>query len=77
MSVIDALDDLILQPFFDVRPAGLQARNAVDYIDSQVKTIDLIVDGTLERSVDVAFLFIPTHMNVLVIGAAITELVDE
>ena len=77
MGVVDALDDLILQPFFDMCAAGMKARDAVDYIDRQVKAIDLIENGELEWSVNVALLLISTHMEVAMIRSSVRELMNE
>src|SRR4030081_2245860 len=77
MSVANAFDDLALQPFFDVRSYGKEARNSVDDIDSQVKTVDLGEDGEFEWCVDVALLFEASPMNVVMILETIGDLVHE
>ena len=71
------VNDLPLQPFLDVGADGAQARNTVDDVDCQIEAIDLIENREFERSVDVALLLIPAHMNVFMIRAAISKLVDE
>ena len=71
MGVIDAVDDLILQPFLDVCTDGAQARNPVDDIDRQVEAIDLIVNGKLQRCVDVALFLVAADVDVLVVVATI------
>src|SRR5271155_265875 len=60
-----------------MRADGAEARDAVDDINRQVKAIDLVKNGELERRVDVAFLFVSPHMKVVMIPAAVAELVDE
>src|ERR1700685_620666 len=55
----------------------MQAGNAVDDVDREIEAIHLIQDGQLQRSIDVAFFLISTHVNVLVIRAPIAELVNE
>ena len=54
VSVVDALDDLALQPFFDVSADGAQTRNAVDDINGQVEAVDLVDDRKLQRGIDIA-----------------------
>jgi hypothetical protein len=77
MSIVDAIDNLSLQPLFDMSARWVQARNAVDYVNRQVAAIDLVEDGEFERCVDAAFFFISTHVNVVVILTALGKLVDE
>src|ERR1022692_1198238 len=77
MGIVNAVDDLVLQPFFYMRPDGLQTRNAVDDIDGQVEAIHLVDNRQFQWSIDVALFFISAHVNVLVIGAAVGELMDE
>jgi hypothetical protein len=50
-----------------MRVRALQPRNAIDNINREVEPIDLIAYCELKRCVDVAFLFVPTDMNVAVI----------
>ncbi len=77
VSVVDALDDLVLQPFLDVRADGAQARNAIDDVDRQIEAIDLIEDREFERSVDVALFLVSAHMDVVMIRAPVGELVNQ
>src|ERR1700722_2493165 len=77
MSEIDAVDDLALQPFFDVCANRPQPRYAVDHIDRQVEAIHLIQNRELQRSVNVAFFLISAHMNVLMVPAQVRELVNQ
>ena len=77
VGIGDALDDLSFQPFLDVSADRAQARNAVNDIDSQVKAIDLVEDGKLQRGIDIALLLVSPHMNVVMVPAPIAELVDE
>ena len=77
VGVVDAVDDLVLEPFLDVSADGPEARNAVDDVNRQVEAIDLVEDGELERSVDVAFFLVAAHVDVAVICAAVREFVNE
>ena len=77
MGIVDAVDDLVLQPLFGVRGGGLQALYPVDDIDCEVEAVDLIENRKLQRRVDVALFLIPADVDVSVVGPAISELVDE
>src|ERR1700686_292704 len=60
-----------------MRTHRVKTRNAVDDIDGEIKPINLVDNGEFQRSIDVAFLLIAAHVNVVMIPAAITELVDQ
>ncbi len=77
MRVIDAVDDLILQPFFNMCASRMQARNAVDDIDRKIEAIHLVENGEFERRVDVAFFLVSAYVNVVMIRAAVAQLVDQ
>src|SRR5450755_1979271 len=77
MSIVDALDDLVLQPFFDVSANGAQARDAVDDVDGKIEAVDLVQDGKFQRSVDVALFLVSADMDVVMILAPVAEFVDQ
>src|SRR5208282_2972546 len=77
VGVVNAFDDLSLEPFFKVGAGTLQPGNAIDDVDGKVEAIDLIYDREFQRRIDVALLFVPAHVNVVVIRPPIGELVDE
>src|SRR5579863_3194487 len=77
MSVVDVRDDLTLQPFLDVGSDGTQTWDTIDDINCQIETVDLIENRKLERSVDAALLLVPAYMNVVVILAPVTKLMNE
>src|SRR5208282_1652146 len=77
VRVIDAFDDLIFQPLLYVRARGMQARNAVYHINGKIEAINLIEDGEFQWRVDAALLFISTNVNVVMIRAPVSELVDQ
>src|SRR5579859_7610135 len=58
VGVADAVDDLSLEPFLQVRCGRLQSGNAIDDIDGEVEAIDLIANGKLEGRVDIALFLI-------------------
>src|ERR1017187_8333640 len=77
MSIIDALDDLVLQPFLDVSANGVQAWNPVDDIDGQIEAVDLVKNGKFQRSVYVSLFLVSAHMDVVVILAPVAEFVNQ
>ena len=77
MSVVNAFDDLVLEPFLQMSRGGLQLWNAIDDVDGQVEAVDLVQDRQFERCVDVALFLISANVEVVMILAPIRELVDE
>src|SRR3974377_2059241 len=59
-----------VQLILGVSTAGAQGRDSIDYVHRNGEAIDLVPNGPVERRVDVAFLFVATHLPVLVVGAA-------
>src|SRR5215813_12684676 len=54
--------------FFRVATNPLQAWNAINGIYCEAEAIDLVVHRQFHRSVDVAFLLVPTHVQALVVA---------
>ena len=77
MGVVDAFDDLILQPLLGVGGGSLQLWNAIDDVHREIEAVDLVEDGELERRVDIAFFLVTANVEVVVISPAVGELVDE
>src|SRR3954451_6005663 len=77
VSVVDAFNDLSLQPFLDVCARTLQPRHPVDHVDSKSESIHLVSNGEFQRRIDVSLLFISTDVNVGVIRPAISKLVHQ
>ena len=72
-----AFDDLASEPLLDVGADVLEAGDAVDDVDGEVEAVDLVEDGQFERGVDVALFLVAADVDVVVIVAAVGELVDE
>ena len=77
VGIIDRVDDLPLQPIHCMRSPLLEVRHAVDYVDGEVEAVYLVQDRQLQRRIDVALLLVATHMEVVVIRAPISQLVDQ
>ena len=50
----------------------MQTRHPVDHVDCQAETVNLVLDGQLQRSVDVALFLVASHMQVGVVGSAVS-----
>ena len=58
-------------------PDNLELGNPVDDIHRQVEPIDLVPHGELERGINIAMFLIAAYVKVLVVGAAVSELVNQ
>jgi hypothetical protein len=58
-------------------PPRFQPRNAVDDVDRQIEPVHLVQNGQLEGSADAALLLVATHMHVFVVGATVSQFVDQ
>ncbi len=77
VGIIAVLDNLILQPLLDMGSGNPKLGNPVDDIDRQIKAIDLIPDGQLKGGIDIAFFLVTAHVQVFMVGAAISEFVNQ
>ena len=58
-------------------PGDSELGNPVDDVDRQIETVDLVPHGQLERRIDIAMFLVAAHVEVLVVGAAVGELVNQ
>ena len=65
------------QLFFCVSAGCTQGGHAIDCVHSDGEAINLVPDSQVERRVDVAFFFVAADMQILMVGAAVREPVDE
>jgi len=77
VSIVLTVDLHIAQNFFGVGAGHLQCGYPIDNVDGQAKTIDLVLDGQIERRVDVSSFLVPAHVQVFVIGASVGQAVDQ
>jgi len=54
-----------------------QPRHAVDDINGQAETVDLVFDGQFQWCVDIALFLVAAYVQMLVIGAAVGQAVDQ
>src|SRR6266403_4734910 len=71
------LHELVSQELLEVGTDALQFRNAVHDITCQVKAIQIVHDGHIERSCGSAFFFITAHMEIVVTMSAIAQPMNE
>ena len=64
VRVVHALDLHIAELLLRVRAGHLEPRHAVDDIHRQCEAVDLVLDGQLQRSVDVALLLVAADVQV-------------
>ena len=69
--------ELVLKLLLQVSPLGTQLRQAVDYVHHQVEAIQIVKHGHVEGGGDRAFLFVAADVQVLVVGAAVGQPVDQ
>ncbi len=77
IRVIDALDLPVAQRLFGVCTGCLKRWDAVNDIHGEAEAVDLVLDGQIEGRVDVAFFLVAAHVQVVVIGAPISEPVNQ
>jgi len=58
-------------------PCDSELRNPVDDVNRQIETIDLVLDGKLERRIDIAVFLVAANMEVVVIGATVSKFVNQ
>ena len=62
---------------FRCAAGGLHSRYAIDHVDRQVEAIHFVANRQFQRSIDIPPLHVSAHVNVGVVGPAISELVNE
>src|SRR5271167_3200011 len=67
VGVVLAVNLHIAQLRLDVSAGHTQGSHAVNHIHGKTEAVYLVPNGEVERSVDVALLFVSAHMQVLVI----------
>ena len=70
--------DLLIQEFFaNAGPRDAEAWHPVDGVDGYAEAVGLVANGKFQRRIDIAMLLVATHVNVLLVGPAVGEPVDE
>jgi len=76
-DVLFVLDELVAQELFEIRADALQARDAVDHVAREVKSIQIVQDRHIERSRRCSFLLVSANVEVVMIGAPISQAVNQ
>src|ERR1700712_1250004 len=77
MGIVNARDDLALQQLLRMRTLRAKRRNAINHINRQVETVNLVQDRQFKRRVDIPLLLVPTHMEAVMILPLVRQLVDQ
>jgi hypothetical protein len=67
VGVGEVLDDVVLHLFLHVGRRRTQLGHPVDDINHQVKAVNLIQNGQLQRGVDVALFLVAPHMDAVLV----------
>src|SRR5208283_2921815 len=74
---VGSASDLVVPEFLLRMSANfLEFGNAIDGVNGEAESIGLVVDRQLHRSVDIAFLLVPSHVQSLVpptVGQAVNQ----
>lgn len=77
MSVIAARDLLVQESLLGVTTYFLQLGDAIHDIHRQAKAVDIVVDREFQRRVDAALFLIASHVDVVVVGAAVGKTMNQ
>jgi hypothetical protein len=76
-NVILMFDELILKLLLQISTLGTQLRQAIDYVHDQVEAIQIVKYGHVEGGGDRALFFVSADVQVLVVGAAVSQPVED
>src|ERR1700756_16396 len=77
MGIVAACDLLVEESFLGVAADSLQPGDAVHDIHGEAEAVDIVVDRQFQRRVDASFLLVSTHVDVGMIGAPISQAVNQ
>lgn len=76
-DVLFVVDQFVAEELFEVRVDRTEARNAVDNISREVKTVEFVEHRHIEWGRCCSFLAVAMHVEVVVVGAFVGETVNE
>ena len=76
-DVLLVLDQLVARQLPEVSPFVAQLRNTVDRVHHQMKAIEVIEHRHVKGGGGGAFLFVTTHVKIFMIGAAVSQAMNE
>ena len=72
-DVLLVLDELVADGLLGVGGLGAELRHAIDHVGDEVKAVQIVHHDHVERRGGRAFFLVAAHVQVLVVGAAIGE----
>ena len=72
-----ANDLLVAQILTNTGSCDVETGHPVDGVNGQAEAVRLVANGKLERRVDVAPLLVSADMDVVLVGPAVSEPVDQ
>ena len=76
-DVLLVLDQLVAHDLLGVGRAGAELRDAVDHVADQVEPVEVVEHHHVERRRGRAFFLVAADVEVVVVGAAIGQAVDQ
>ena len=76
-NVLFMLDELVAQELFEMSADALQARDAVDYVTRDVKSIQIVQNRHIEGSSGCSFFLVSADMEIVMIGTPISKAVNQ
>ena len=76
-NVLLVLDELVAQELLEMPVDGLQPRHAVDHVARQMKAVEIVQHGHIERRGGRAFFFVSAHVKIVVVRAPVGEAMDQ
>ena len=76
-NVLVVLDQEFRRRLFDLCSSSAELRQPIDGIGGEVKAIEIVQHGHVERRRDRAFLFVPAHVQIPMVGAPIGQSMNQ
>jgi len=77
IGVVLAVDLLVARVLTNAGSCDLETGHPVDRVNGQAEAVRLVANGKLQRRVDVALLLVSADMDVVLVGPAISEPMDQ
>src|SRR6478752_1248245 len=75
--VLAVLDEPVLQLLLQVVASLTDRAHAVDNVDRQMEPVEVVTHRHVERRGDRSFLFVPAHVDAVVVGATVSQAMDQ
>ncbi len=77
VDVLAVFEEFVAEFLFEIGGTGSELGEAVDDVHGEVEAVEVVEDGHVEGGGDGAFFLVAADVEVVVVGAAIGEAVDE